>query len=101
MPVFPLENARQLGVFLAEVVNRTARGQMDCKTATAVGSLAGALAKVLADVKDEEVEAKLEELRRLAGARPTVIRNGHGPYLTLTNDGPPSEIPLNEPPSDE
>jgi hypothetical protein len=100
-PDYPLTNARELGVFLAQVCNETHKGKLDCKTATAVGTLATALARVLADIKDSEVEERLDELRRLASSRPTVIRNGHGPYLTLTNDEMPrGEIKLNEPTDD-
>jgi hypothetical protein len=97
-PDFPLTSAKELGVFLEKVINETHQGRLDCKTATAIGGLAGALSKVLADIKDAEIESRLEELRRLAASRPTVIRNGHGPFLTLTNDEMPrGEIKLNEP----
>jgi hypothetical protein len=100
MPVFPLENARQLAAFLAEVTNRTARGEMDCRRAGAVGQLATALARVLSDVKDAEIEERLEDLRRLAASRPTVIRNGHPQYLTLLPNDKPRVIERNEPPND-
>jgi hypothetical protein len=100
-PDYPLTNARELGVFLAQVINETHRGQLDCKTASSIGQLATALGKVLSDIEDSEVRAKLDELQQLAQSRPTIIRNGHGPYLALTNDEMPrGEIKLNEPPDD-
>jgi hypothetical protein len=100
-PDYPLKNARDLGIFLEKVINETHQGRLDCKTASSIGQLASALGKVLSDIEDSEVRAKLEELQRLAQSRPTVIRNGHGPYLALTNDETPrGEIKLNEPPDD-
>jgi hypothetical protein len=99
-PDFPLETAKDLARFLSCVINETHKGKLDCKTATAVGALSSSLAKVLSDIKDAEVEERLNELRRLAASRPAVIRNGHHPFLTLTNNETPREIVRNEPDDD-
>jgi hypothetical protein len=99
-PTYPLKSAQDVAAFLEVVINSTHQGRLDAKTATALGTLSSSLAKVLSDIKDAEIESRLEELRRLAASRPTILRNGQSPYLALTNNEMPSTIKLNEPEDD-
>jgi hypothetical protein len=101
-PEVPLETLQDVSKLLATVINDVRRGQLDVKIGNAISTLAAQLMHALEAMADAEVTAKLEELRRLAASRPTILRNGSPQYLALlNNEAPRGEIKLNEPPPDD
>jgi hypothetical protein len=99
----PLSTIPELAEFLAVTINQCRRGEIDCKIANAISTLAAQLMHALETMGDAEVAAQLEELRALSRSKPVVIAygtsNGSYPALTLTT-AEIQEIQLNEPPPD-
>jgi hypothetical protein len=93
---YPLGTVADLASFLGICMNECHRGELDPKTAGAIGTLAGALSKCLEDISDVDLAKQVDELRRLARARP-VLRDQIPAFLTMTKHDGVAEVILNEP----